>query len=252
VISTANFKERFYFIQDYEPYFHPAGENYLVAEQTYRMGLCGLCAGDWLKQKMQAFGMWVRKWDLAVDRDFYFPEAKRHLDYSSVQEVRIAFYARGYTPRRAKRLGIAAFEELQRRGLSFRVVMFGEEPENNAHSFNYEERGILPPEKLAEVYRECHIGVVFSTTNYSLVPLEMMACNLPVVEIDTESPRAIFKEGEVSFAAPDPGKIADAIEELTRNAGLLARQQEKACNFVSGLSWENSVRKVNMRSCLTI
>jgi len=25
VISTANFKERFYFIQDYEPYFHPAG-----------------------------------------------------------------------------------------------------------------------------------------------------------------------------------------------------------------------------------
>jgi hypothetical protein len=75
-----------------------------------------------------------------------------------------------------------------------------------------------------------------STTNYSLVPLEMMACNLPVVEIDTESPRAIFKEGEVSFAAPDPGKIADAIEELTRNAGLLARQQEKARNFVSGLS----------------
>lgn len=244
VLSTANFKERFYFIQDYEPNFHPAGENYLVAEQTYRMGLCGLCAGDWLKQKMQAFGMWVRKWDLAVDRDFYFPEAKSELDYSSDQEVRIAFYARGCTPRRAKRLGIAAFQELQRRGLSFRVVMFGEEPENDAHSFNYEERGVLPPEKLAEVYRKCHIGVVFSTTNYSLVPLEMMACDLPVVEIDTESTRAIFKDGEVSFGAPDPSKIADAIEELTRNAGLRARRKEKACNFVSGLSWENSVRSV--------
>jgi hypothetical protein len=43
-----------------------------------------------------------------------------------------------------------------------------------------------------EVYHNCHIGVVFSTTNYSPVPLEMMACNLPAVEIDTESPRAIF------------------------------------------------------------
>ncbi|MGH7886615.1 MAG: rhamnan synthesis F family protein, partial [Candidatus Binatia bacterium] len=210
VSSTANFKERFYFIQDFEPYFHPAGENYLVAEQTYRMGLCGLCAGDWLKQKMQAFGMWVRKWDLAVDHNFYFPEAKRQLDYSRVPEVYIAFYARGYTPRRAKRLGIAAFEELQRRGRSFRVVMFGEEPENNAHSFNYEERGILPPEKLAEVYRNCHVGVVFSTTNYSLIPLEMMACDLPVVEIDAESTRAVFKNGEVSFAAPDPHSIAGA------------------------------------------
>ena len=58
------------------------------------------------------------------------------------------------------------------------------------------------------------------------------ACALPVVELDTESTRAIFKDGEVSFAAPDPGKIADAIEELTRNAGLVARQQEKARNFV--------------------
>ena len=103
---------------------------------------------------------------------------------------------------------------------------------------------ILRPEKLVEVYHKCHIGVVFSTTNYSLVPLEMMACNLPVVEIDTESPRAIFKEAEVSFAAPDPGKIADAIEELTRNASLLARQREKARNFVLCLGWENSVRSV--------
>ncbi|MGH6811780.1 MAG: rhamnan synthesis F family protein [Methylocella sp.] len=244
VISTANFKERFYFIQDYEPYFHPAGENYLVAEQTYRMGLCGLCAGDWLKQKMQGFGMWVRKWDLAVDRDFYFPKAKRQLDYSSAQEARIAFYARGYTPRRAKRLGIAAFEELQRRGLSFRVVMFGEEPEHNAHSFNYEERGILPPEKLAEVYRNCHIGVVFSTTNYSLIPLEMMACDLPVVEIDAESTRAVFKNGEVSFAAPDPMNIADAIEQLLSDAELRARQAQKAGDFVKPLSWENSARAV--------
>ncbi len=244
VISTPNFKERFYFIQDYEPFFHMAGENYLVAEQTYRMGLCGLCAGDWLTQKMQAFGMWVRKWELAVDHDVYFPEPTAELNYSSAQEIRIAFYARGYTPRRAKRLGIAAFEELHRRGFRFRVVMFGEVPENNAQSFSYEERGILPTEKLAEVYRKCHIGVVFSTTNYSLVPLEMMACNLPVVEIDSESTRAVFKDGEVCFAAPDPVKIADAIEELTRDPGLRARQQEKARNFVVDLNWENSVRSV--------
>ena len=244
VISTPNFKERFYFIQDYEPFFHMAGENYLVAEQTYRMGFCGLCAGDWLTQKMQAFGMWVRKWELAVDHDVYFPEPTAKLNYSSTQEIRIAFYARGYTPRRAKRLGIAAFEELQRRGFRFRVVMFGEVPENDAHSFSYEERGILPTEKLAEVYRKCHIGVVFSTTNYSLVPLEMMACNLPVVEIDSESTRAIFKGGEVCFAAPDPSKIADAIEELTRDPGLRARQQENARNFVADLNWENSVRSV--------
>ncbi|MGH7842549.1 MAG: rhamnan synthesis F family protein [Candidatus Binataceae bacterium] len=243
-ISTANFKERFYFIQDYEPSFHPAGENYLVAEQTYRMGLCGLCAGDWLTQKMQRFGMWVRKWDLAVDRDFYFLESNGERDYSSAQEIRVAFYARAYTPRRAKRLGVAAFEKLQRRGFRFRVMMFGEDPANDTYTFNCEERGILTPENLAELYRECHIGVVFSTTNYSLVPLEMMACELPAVEIDTECTRAIFKDGEVSFATPDPGNIADAIEALTRNADLRVSQTEKARKFVSDLNWENSARSV--------
>lgn len=244
VVSAANFKERFYFVQDFEPYFHPVGENYLIAEQTYRMGLCGLCAGDWLAQKMQNFGMWVRKWDLAVDRDFYFSDTTRQRDYSSRQEVRIAFYSRGYTPRRATRLGIAAFEELQRRGLRFCVVMFGEEPTRNAFSFKHEEKGILSPEQLAKIYHESHVGVVFSTTNYSLIPLEMMACDLPVVEIDTESTRTVFEDGEVSFAAPDPGKIADAIERLLNDAGLRAQQRERARNFVTALSWENSVRAV--------
>ncbi len=148
------------------------------------------------------------------------------------------------TPRRAKRLGVAAFEELHRRGLRFRVMMFGEEPEHDTQPFRCEEKGILPPEKLADLYRQCHAGVVFSTTNYSLVPLEMMACDLPVVEIDTESTRAIFKNGEVSFAAPDPGKIADAIEALIRSEGLRNSQRESARKFVSALSWETSVRSV--------
>lgn len=58
------------------------------------------------------------------------------------------------------------------------------------------------------------------------------ACNLPVVEIDTESTRAIFKDGEVSFAAPDPGKSADAIEDLTRNGACgLGGRRKRAISF---------------------
>ena len=44
-VCCPNFKERFYFIQDFEPQFHPMGENYLVAEATYRMGLCAHLRG---------------------------------------------------------------------------------------------------------------------------------------------------------------------------------------------------------------
>ena len=244
VVSAPNFKERFYFIQDYEPYFYPVGENYLTTEQTYHMGLCGLCAGDWLLGKMQAIGVWAAKWDLAVDHEIYYPETLPQKDLTGDQKIRIAFYARGYTPRRARRLGIAAFEELHKRGLRFRVIMFGETLTGESFAFDCEERGIVSPQQLASIYRESDIGVVFSTTNYSLIPLEMMACDLPVVEIDTESTRAVFRNGEVSLAIPDPRKIADAIRTLLNDTDHREEQRANGRNFVAGLSWETSVRAV--------
>jgi O-antigen biosynthesis protein len=247
-ISAHNFKERFYFIQDFEPYFHPVGENYFVAEQTYRMGLCGLCAGDWLMERAQAYGMWARKWELAVDNEFYFPSGLRTRGAAPPRggDFKIAFYSRGYTPRRGKMLGIAAFEELQKRGLRFKVIMFGEQPSQAKFDFTYEERGILVPEQLAAIYHECDVGVVFSGTNYSLVPLEMMACELPVLEIDTESTRAIYKHGEVTFARPNPQEIADAVHELLTDAGLREKQVASAIRFVGKLSWSESVEHVEV------
>lgn len=34
-----------YFIQDFEPWFYPMGENYLRAEQSYRLGLMPITIG---------------------------------------------------------------------------------------------------------------------------------------------------------------------------------------------------------------
>ncbi|MFN2537826.1 MAG: glycosyltransferase, partial [Mycobacteriales bacterium] len=39
-------KRKFYLIQDFEPMFYPAGTNYALAEQSYRLGLYGLCNTD--------------------------------------------------------------------------------------------------------------------------------------------------------------------------------------------------------------
>ena len=43
---AANFphtQRRFYLIQDFEPMFYPAGTNYALAEESYRLGLYGIC-----------------------------------------------------------------------------------------------------------------------------------------------------------------------------------------------------------------
>lgn len=46
-------------------------------------------------------------------------------------------------------------------------------------------KGLMPTiHDLAQAYSDADLGVVFSTTNPSLVPYEMMACGTPVVDLD--------------------------------------------------------------------
>jgi len=243
VAQATNFKERFYFIQDYEPYFHAMGDSYLLAESTYGMGFSALCAGKWLLSKAQQHGMWARSWDLAVDREHYYPPKRPKQSSSSKKPRKIVFYGRSYTPRRAVALGIAAFEELARRRKDFVVQIFGEEP-GKTFNFPNNQLGILSPAELGKLYRGADLGVCFSTTNYSLVPLEIMACGAPVVEVDAESARTAFPEGSVAFATPTPQGVADAIEKLLDDEAACAAQVERAFEFVDGLDWEGSARAV--------
>ena len=72
----------------------------------------------------------------------------------------------------------------------------------------------------------------------------MMACELPVVEIDAPSTRAIYKKGEVTFAGPNPSSVADAVHEVMTDAQLTERQVASARTFVARLDWLTSVKTV--------
>lgn len=245
VSRATKFKERFYFVQDFEPDFHPAGANRLVAESTYDFGFSALCAGAWLDKIMKERGVWSRRWELAADHDIYFPlSTSAAATYSSEHEVQIAFYARPYTPRRAVELGFAALEQLHRSGRRFKAHLFGEENIEVNYDFPYVPHGILSHEKLAELYRSMDIGLVYSATNYSLIPLEMMACGLPVVELDVPSTRAIFHNGEVAFAPPSPYGIVDTINDLLNSPRKREIQRKNGLEFIAASSWENSARKI--------
>src|SRR5262249_18212125 len=41
---------RFYMIQDFEPMFYPAGTLYALAEESYRLGLYGICNTEHMRQ----------------------------------------------------------------------------------------------------------------------------------------------------------------------------------------------------------
>lgn len=244
VVEKLNsFKEKFYFVQDYEPYFYPRGTESLSAEATYRKGLSCLCASPWLQKLMEDnYNAWARSFMLAYDKNEYknIPEVRCKLN----KKLKIAVYSRIFTARRAVELALAGLEFLAKQQYTFEVHFFGGEVPFEAAPYDCVVHGVLNSSELAKLYNSCDIGICFSATNYSLVPQEMMACGLPIIELDVESTRAIFPEGVVEFAKPSAEGIKDSIAKLIRSPDLRERQAKAALNWVQQFEWENSVKNV--------
>lgn len=243
VVNMPLFKERFYFVQDYEACFHSIGTYSHLADYTYQFGLKVVCAGKWLRRLMtDKFNLWARDWELAYDSNNYYKPTIKPIASFLNGKPRIAFYARQATSRRMVEFGKVAFDILYERGIDFHVEFFGQDDIDIKAQYSYKNHGVMSPSQLGHLYRNCDIGVVFSATNYSLIPMEMMACGLPVVELDTESTREVFPLDAVQFAEPSPVAIADAIELLLTNPERRKVVRQGGQKFISTLSWEKSAR----------
>lgn len=242
--KNTNFSERFYFVQDFEPSFYAMGAEYLLAENTYRLGLSCICASPWLKEKMESqYGCWSREFYLAYDHEIYNLEDRD--DRKDSKKFKIALYSRKATPRRCVILAMAALELLSKERDDFEVHFFGAQKLGlTATPYEAYDHGVLAPDELASLYRECDIGICFSGTNYSLVPQEMMACGLPVMELEGESTLRIFPNGVVSFVKPDPNGIAINLSKFIERPEKLDHQRQSAFEWVEQFSWEESARKV--------
>lgn len=241
VNAMERFTRKFYFVQDFEPAFYPAGTEALLTEATYGFDFDCLCAGDWLHGKMSKdYGRWSMSWPLAFDKTTY----KVGSSSENRLPARIALYARYVTPRRAVELAFMALDILHRRKVHFEVDFFGWELGQLNVPFPYRDRGVLTGGELAELYNEATIGVVFSATNHSLVNKEMMACGLPVVDLDLDTVRSIFPDDVMAFAKPTPEGIADAIEKLLTHPQECEALRKRGLSYVGNLSWEQSARMV--------
>ncbi|MGG7516336.1 glycosyltransferase family 4 protein [Allorhizobium undicola] len=241
VNAMGGFIRKFYLVQDFEPAFYPSGAEALLTEATYHFDFDCLCAGEWLHERMSRdYGRWSMSWPLAYDAGVY------NTGRADVQRSRkrIAVYARFVTPRRAVELAFMALDLLKKRGLDFEVDFFGWDLGELDVAYPYRNHGVLNGGQLADLYREATIGVVFSATNHSLVNKEMMACGLPVIDLDRENVRAIFPDDCMCFAQPTPQGIADAMERLFRDPQEQDRLRAAGMAYVQDFSWEKSARLV--------
>jgi glycosyltransferase involved in cell wall biosynthesis len=227
-------RRKVYFVQDFEPSFFPESTEKALAEETYRFGFECFCAGRWLAREMRKYGNRAESFDLAYDPAVYSPGAEPY------SKNRVAFYARHETHRRGTGLGLLALALLKRRRPETEVVLFGSDRLPYELPFEFRLAGIMGERELAELYRSAAVGLSVSLTNYSLVPQEMLACGLPVVEMNLPSLREAYPDGDAGLrlADPNPAAIADALSSvLALPDSEMRRARAAASRLVRPFSW---------------
>jgi glycosyltransferase involved in cell wall biosynthesis len=230
---------RAYLVQDHEPEFYGTSAERTWAAETYRLGLHCLCASPWLAGLVAArYGAATSTFDLGVDHEAYRPLAVQRRDDL------VLFYARPTTARRAAPLGLLALQELHRRRPAVKIALFGEAGSFPA-AFPHAALGTLDEAALARAYNGAAVGLVLSLTNPSLVPTEMLACGLPVVDVASESMVATFgEEGPIRLAQPDPMALAAAMEDALDDPEDRARRMRDGLALAETRTWEGSGAQV--------
>ncbi len=211
----------FYFVQDFEPSFSPMSTQYIMAENTYRLGFFHICSGPWCKNFLiKKYNAQAEYFQFPVDKSIYYVKEK-----INTNSKRIIFFAKPEMPRRCYEIGIQALEILKKKDPNVEIILFGS---NKAKfvPFEAELKGLLPTlDDLANLYRSADLGIVFSTTNPSLVPYEMMHCGLPVVDLDMEGAESKYGDSRdnVFLVNPLPEKMAEELYNIINNPDLLKR-----------------------------
>ena len=246
VKQAQGFKERFYFIQDYEPYFYARGSQAVLAEATYSEGLACICASPWLDQLMrERFGAWSRPFWLGYDQHTYSCDSE-HLDKRRSAQAEnshvfhLAIYARQYTERRCVELAFAALECLVEQRKDVVLHLFGDPRPPQGLSMEVVHHGVINTEELADLYRFCDLGISLSATNYSLMPQEMMASGLPVVDLEVESTKSIYPAEVIALAPVSAEALANTIDRLLNDPDAMQQQAEAALAWVDQFSWEKA------------
>jgi len=216
-----NTKKKVYFIQDLEYMFYPQSSEYVFAENTYKMNYKCITAGKWLFNIMST----THKLDSGYFHLSYDPSIYRPIPIINRQRKKILFYARHVTPRRGFELGILALKIVKNIIKDAHIVFIGWDCSNIPVPFEYENKGILNFNELAALYNEATLGLVLSLTNYSMLPQEMIACGLPVIDIRRNNTETSYDKGQVILTEPNPISLADKIVELIRNPEKAEKQR---------------------------
>lgn len=223
--------KRFYFVQDFEPYFYPVGALSVLAESTYRMGFHAITAGRWLSQKLSA------EYGMSTDSFEFGSDTSRYQRLQGSKRSGVVFYARPEAARRGFELGLMALEVFASRRPEIELHFYGNKM--GRLPFRFVDHGRVAPEELNQIYNRCYAGLSLSLTNVSLVAHEMLAAGcIPVVN-DAIHNRIVLDNPFVRYAPPDPQALASELETLVISRDFESLSRAAAAS-VRSATWDDA------------
>ena len=228
--------KKFYFVQDFEPYFYPVGSQSVLAENTYRLGLYGITAGAWLAKKLSD------NYDMKAEYFNFGSDSSVYTYRNATKRKEIVFYARPYTARRGFEIGIMALDLFHEKHPEYVINIVGYDLSKYKIPFPYKNLKVLEHDDLNEVYNRCSAGLLLSLTNMSLLPLELLSSGcIPVVN-DGENNRLVSNNSFITYSECNPIALANALSDVVSKVNL-PKISKQASDSVKNESWEESGEK---------
>jgi glycosyltransferase involved in cell wall biosynthesis len=237
VAAHAGAARKFYLVQDFEPMFYPAGSIYALAEESYRLGLYGICNTENLARiYREAYGGRAMHFTPAVDTGVF--HAHGRVDRGPDAPVTLFVYARPGHWRNCWELAEAALDELKDRlGDRIRIIAAGSwaasVPGGRLPSISH--LGLLDYAETGTLYRSCDMGLALTVSEHpSYLPLELMACGAGVVAFDNPAGHWLLKDSVNCLLAPRTvDGLADRLEFMAVSPILRRRLAEHALKDIA-------------------
>lgn len=245
-------EHKFYFMQDYESLFYAFGTASMQANATYSFGFRGITGGNWLKSRYEshAGAGTAQNYRFAADKSLFFPSTPDGKVRHHVK--RLFFYGRPSTERRCFELGMAALKKIADAYPDVEIVIAGldltMEPPFKATCL-----GNMTLAGTGELYRTCDVGIAFSGTNLSYLPVELMQSGVPVISNKGDHVEWHCKHGENAYLVdPVPTAVFDAFAVLYNSEELRQKLVDGGLKTMEPITWEKEMNKIfeYMKECI--
>lgn len=237
---------KMYFVQDYEPLFFTYGDLYTLAKNSYEQGFHMVSLGQWnaaMVNRECNICSPIDVVDFPYEPSEYTRIERNFENYQSKKDFTMAVYIK-VNSRRMPYILQHVLSELKnklmvRNHINLTIYYFGEDKWFKCT--DGKNLGRLTKTELNNLYHAVDFGAVVSLTNISLVPYEMIATGLPILEYEDGSFSTFFDEESAVLFRFNSEELYNKMLYLIENPTNLKKMTDHAQTFLRDTSWSKTI-----------